>query len=169
MGFFDHVATLGGYRFGLTHDLVMDNGEPYLERWIIWCGITLRLHKFIKSDDDRAFHDHPWWFITLPLRAYNESLPGQADRTVSPWRPHFRAAAHQHIVRLRDHRPVWTLIVTGAKSKEWGFWNGATFIPHEQWLQAREAEYAQTGQQISGLKPDNSSARAHRTNPTRQL
>ena len=73
--FQEYIFSLGRWPFGWTHDLVFDNEEAYLERWIIWCGFTLRLHKFHKGDDDRAFHDHPWWFITLPLRSYTELTP----------------------------------------------------------------------------------------------
>ena len=38
---FNLIGQLAGYRFGITHDLVRDNGEPYLERWILWSGLTL--------------------------------------------------------------------------------------------------------------------------------
>ncbi|MCR9259817.1 MAG: hypothetical protein NXH95_08855 [Pseudomonadaceae bacterium] len=138
MPYFDAVKNLGRWRFGITHDLVLDNGEAYLERWILWCGFTLRVHKFHKGDDDRAFHDHPWWFITLPLRDYVETTPTQAQVRVRRFRPYFRPAAHQHIVRLDDGKPVWTLIITGAKSQQWGFWDKTQFVPHEQWLANRE-------------------------------
>ena len=140
MPYFDKVITLGGWRFGFTHDLVSDQSEPYLERWIIWFGFTLRLHKFHKGDDDRAFHDHPWWFVTLPMQSYVELTPQQGPRLVKRWRPHFRPAAHQHIVQVSEHKPVWTFILTGPKSKDWGFWDAEQFIHHEHWLNARENE-----------------------------
>ena len=138
MPYFNFVHTLGKWRFGVTHDLVLDSGQAYLERWILWCGITLRLHKFHKGDDDRAFHDHPWWFITMPLQTYIERTPTNKAARVARWRPHFRPASHRHIVQIAGGQPVWTLIVTGAKSQDWGFWNEDTFIPHEQWLSDRE-------------------------------
>ncbi len=138
MKHFDYYKTLGRFRFGITHDLVYEVDQPYLERWIIWCGITLRVHKFHKGDDDRAFHDHPWWFVTIPLRPYIEQIPGQPERQLRPFWPHFRAAKHRHIVRLIREKPVWTLIVTGPKSKEWGFWEQHTFTHHSQWLEQRE-------------------------------
>ena len=134
MRYFNFVTTLGSTRIGVTHDLVLDSGQPYLERWILWCGITLRLHKFHKGDDDRAFHDHPWWFITLPLQSYVEQTPVQGEQLVRGWRPHFRPAKHQHIVQIEADQPVWTLLMTGSKRKEWGFWDNDKFIHHEQWL-----------------------------------
>ena len=137
MRYFNFVTTLGSARFGVTHDLVLDDGQPYLERWILWCGVTFRLHKFHKGDDDRAFHDHPWWFVTLPLQSYVEKTPGGGEQLVRHGRPHFRAARHQHIVQIEVDKPVWTLLITGSKSKEWGFWDDDKFIHHEQWLSAR--------------------------------
>lgn len=136
--FFDKVAIIRGRRFGVTHDLVLDNGEPYLERWILWCGFTLRLHRFHKGDDDRAFHDHPWWFVTIPFSAYRERIPDADARIVKPFRPHFRPARHRHIVQLVGNKPVWTLIITGPKCQDWGFWPGEHFVHHEIWLENRE-------------------------------
>lgn len=132
---FNWVWQIRSHRFGFTHDKVIEDGETYLERWIIWFGGTLRLHKFHKGDDDRAFHDHPWWFITFPTRSYLEQTPTDALRRVSAWRPHFRPAHYRHIVTLTDERPVWTLILTGPKSKEWGFWEAERFIHNEHWAQ----------------------------------
>ena len=55
-------------------------------------------------------------------------------RRVQRLRPHFRSAKHQHIVQLVQDRPVYTFILTGPKSKEWGFWKEDQFVHHEQWL-----------------------------------
>ena len=134
----DWVIRVGGVRIGFSHDLIYEGEAPYLERWIVWCGITIRLHKFHKGDDDRAFHDHPWWFITLPMQSYLESTPQKAERLVRRFRPHFRPAAHQHIVALPDAKPVWTFIVTGMKSNEWGFWDDGVFVHHEHWFNSGE-------------------------------
>ena len=138
MPYFNYVRTIGARRFGVTHDLVLDNGEPYLERWILWFGLTLRLHKFHKGDDDRAFHDHPWWFVTFPLQTYIERTPEHPAHAVRRLRFHFRRARHQHIVQVRDNKPVRTFILTGSKSKEWGFWDDDSFVHHEQWLAERD-------------------------------
>ncbi len=132
--------TIGGARFGVTHDLVLEGDDPYLERWILWFGFTLRVHKFHKGDDERAFHDHPWWFLTFPLNPYRELTPELGVRDVKPFRFHFRPAHHQHIVQLLHGKPVWTLILTGPKSKEWGFWEDGEFIHHERWLQVINQE-----------------------------
>ncbi|MEM7003508.1 MAG: hypothetical protein AAF529_22165 [Pseudomonadota bacterium] len=136
MPYFDYVKSLGGWRFGVTHDLVYEDGLPYLERWIIWFGFTIRVHCFHKGDDDRAFHDHPWWFVTIPLRPYQELTPDGQEQTLKRFRPQYRSAYHRHIVRLIQPGPVWTVILTGPKSKEWGFWRGEDFVHHSEWIDA---------------------------------
>lgn len=133
---FHRVKTCFGMRIGITHDLIYENGEPYLERWIVWFGYTLRLHCFHKGDDDRAFHDHPWWFITLPIRSYEEQTPDRGLRKVNRFWPHFRSSKHRHIVRLLHAKPVWTLIITGRKCQEWGFWQEDHFTHHTLWPKA---------------------------------
>lgn len=45
--------------------------NPYLIRW--WLlprnrfPINIYLHRMLRSDDDRALHDHPWWFLSIIL------------------------------------------------------------------------------------------------------
>ena len=50
-------------------------GDPYLHRWYVirTRGFGLFIHKFIRSDEDRALHCHPWDFIVIPIwRGYWE-------------------------------------------------------------------------------------------------
>lgn len=30
--------------------------------------IQIRLHHILRSDDDRALHDHPWWYLSIILK-----------------------------------------------------------------------------------------------------
>ncbi len=49
---------------------------PYMERWILdtpWG--TLRLHHILRSDDDKACHDHPFAFSSLLTGGYTEFAP----------------------------------------------------------------------------------------------
>src|SRR5580692_11012239 len=63
---FESSRVWGSYR---------DSAEPYLDRYILYFWpITLRLHRFWRGDDDRAPHDHPWWFITIPFTSYVEAV-----------------------------------------------------------------------------------------------
>jgi len=124
---------------------------PYLRRWILhFAGYTLRLHKFYRGDDDRAPHDHPWWFITIPLRGYYESVVRgsvQMVEWVRPFWPHFRPATYRHIVlggadyfdypdlgHWCPARALYTVVITGRKERPWGFWPGSkTFVPWREW------------------------------------
>ncbi|WP_428485976.1 hypothetical protein [Rhodopila sp.] len=102
---------------------------PYLRRWWIiprnrWCN--LYLHHFLRSDDDRALHDHPWASLSILLRGrYREHLvtgPGKLTvRLRRPFRPILRRAVTAHRVALIDDQPVWTLFITGPRRREWGF------------------------------------------------
>ena len=118
------------------HFVVGDPSDPYLLRWYViprnrWCNIYL--HKFLRSDDDRALHDHPWWFVSLVLwGGYKEHHPcpicGDSIRHYCfPYHRTapsiaFRRAEDAHRVELIDNKPCWTLVITGPKVREWGFW-----------------------------------------------
>lgn len=56
---------------------------PYLYRWtLIFLGYTIRLHHWIKSDDNRFFHDHSSWLISFVLRGYYWNVkPEHEDST----------------------------------------------------------------------------------------
>ncbi|WP_079767394.1 hypothetical protein [Mycobacteroides abscessus] len=137
------------------HQPIGAEGEaPYLLRWYViprnrWLNIYL--HKFLRDDDDRALHDHPWWFLSLMLWGQYVEVTDEG-RTVrsapEPWRwfwgDHplaFRPAKWTHRVEListsvqdryedgtwarsatRHKLPCWTLIITGRRSRLWGFW-----------------------------------------------
>ncbi|QSM01125.1 hypothetical protein SEA_NANOSMITE_80 [Mycobacterium phage Nanosmite] len=51
--------------------LTRDDGSVYLKRWHVIPRnklFNIYLHQFLGSDDDRALHDHPWWFASLVLK-----------------------------------------------------------------------------------------------------
>ena len=64
----DWTKQLGRHRFGITHDLVFDDNKPYLERWILWFGATIRLHK--------SARDHAGAFIEPDTEMSMEGEPG---------------------------------------------------------------------------------------------
>lgn len=133
--------TIGKRRWGYSHDLVGRVECPYMRRRILWLGwITLRYHVFLRSDEDRALHDHPWWFVTLPLDTYWEIVPSVSWsgvpgilRTVRRWRPHYRPAEHRHRVLLLKS-PTRTLVLTGTKTRGWGFHKDGIFYPFREWV-----------------------------------
>lgn len=117
-------------------------GDIYLRRWWIiprnrWFNVYL--HNFRRSDDDRALHDHPWWNISIILRgSYVEEMPGSARKLRRAFRPVWRRSTAAHRVELIDGAPVWTLFVTGSKSREWGFHCPRGWIPWRQFVAVRE-------------------------------
>lgn len=115
--------------------------NPYLTRWDIlgtrygsnWLP-RLFLHRFHRSDLDAALHDHPWGFVSLILtRGYWEerecpetrpcSLPEHRD-----WYPALSIVCrrstwkHRIIINPEDRGSVYTLVLTGPKIRDWGFW-----------------------------------------------
>lgn len=96
----------------------------YVRRWICETPFgSLRLHHWLHSDDDRAFHDHPWWFVTLVLQGgYTDCSPKGEERMASP-KIAFRPAEHSHTVKV-DKGGCWTLLITGPQVRRWGFWVG---------------------------------------------
>lgn len=111
-------------------DFVIGGWErPYLRRWWLIPRnrlFNVYLHQFLRSDDDRALHDHPWSNVSVLLRgAYTE-------HTIAAGGVHRREVLAAGAVRVRPfgqfaHRielhdgPCWTLFITGPRYREWGF------------------------------------------------
>lgn len=121
---------------------------PYVRRWVAdtpW--FSARIHHFYRSDDARAFHDHPWWFVTVVLKGgYDDVSPcpacdgkgiaggkvtfvdctrcdgsgKQVDR-LRVGSVRFRRALHRHTVQVHPGG-VWTAVFTGPLVRRWGFW-----------------------------------------------
>lgn len=110
---------------------------PYVIRWMIETPLgSLRAHHWLGPDDDRAFHDHPWWFVTFVVKG------GYTDKTPH-WVEHLRApvirrreAHHQHTV-VPDEGGAWTVMVTGPKTRLWGFWQNGKFVKANKWFLTR--------------------------------
>src|SRR3546814_20880058 len=65
-------ATITLARRGRAPSFVIGGEDnPYLRRWYIiprnrWFNVYL--HEFLRDDDDRALHDHPWVNLSILLR-----------------------------------------------------------------------------------------------------
>lgn len=103
--------------------------DPQTLRWhlVKFLGVQIALHKWMRSDGDRAPHDHSSHNISIILspHGYREWLyEGHEPYAVMRRRwlvPYFRRAEQLHRVELRDARPVWTLWIRFAPFREWGF------------------------------------------------
>jgi hypothetical protein len=144
---------------GQPHLEIGRSGHVYLRRWNLipqnaWCNIFL--HQFLRDDDDRALHDHPWDFISVMLQgSYQERLSRVVgfrtvhgvqydqceDQIVNRRAPSIgcRYATDRHrIVLPRDHQgnpiPCWTIIITGPWQRVWGFWCPKGFVPYREFV-----------------------------------
>lgn len=98
--------------------------DPYMLRWHIFrVGVLPRifLHKFLRSDYDRALHNHPWWFVSVLVRGqYMEHTVNSVIHRRAPSIA-FRPISHRHRVKLVEEQPCWTLFFTGPERQRWGF------------------------------------------------
>lgn len=98
-----------------------------MRRWVMETPFgSVRLHRWLASDDRRHFHDHPWWFITLVLWGSYTDFTPHGEEVLRAGNVRYRPAHHQHTVGVPT-RGCWTMMVTGAHSRFWGFWVGDKF------------------------------------------
>lgn len=117
--------------FSISNTRVLDFGgvNEYLLRWSLWLpfGLSLKLHRIIRADDDRCEHDHPWWFIRVILYGgYKEKIKGKVyDRL--PWRPwafwriYPCLPSFQHAIIKLNKKENWSLVLCGRNKGTWGF------------------------------------------------
>lgn len=101
--------------------------DPYLLRW--WLiprnpVFNVYLHCFLRSDDDRARHTHPWlfnfsWLLRNKYREwFGDGIADYVDRAAGALK--FRWGPAQHRIELIDGA-CWTLFITGPRVRQWGF------------------------------------------------
>jgi hypothetical protein len=98
--------------------------DPYLERhWLLPRNrfFNVYVHRFLRSDDDRAMHDHPWINASWLLQgSYLEHTRTGVQRLVAGDRRLRLSGRFAHRVEL-DRGECWTLFVTGPRYRQWGF------------------------------------------------
>lgn len=124
--------------------------DPYMERW--WLiprnpVFNIYLHRFWRSDDDRALHDHPWFNISILLQGtyvehtiaaggvHHQKRYYTGDfKLRSPW------AAHR--IEIDDSNArcgyVWSLFITGPIIRTWGFHCPAGWRPWTLFVSERD-------------------------------
>lgn len=145
--------------------------RPYLHRWYLtpWSSDRIRravpawlekifrwlpnayVHKIIRSDDDRALHDHPWLNVSVILAGgYTEVVPwsqaqGPLDDHLArvhrvrrrPGSVVVRRSGHRHRLEVGE-RPCWTLFITGPKVREWGFYCKRGWVHWKRFVAAHD-------------------------------
>lgn len=131
-------------------DFIVGGAEyPYLRRW--WViprnrAFNIYLHEFLRSDDDRALHDHPWTNLSILLDgAYIEHqiAPGgiHTKRTMraGDWR--LRLSGRQaHRIEISCHLSsrCYTLFITGPVYRDWGFHCPAGWVPWQRFVDDKD-------------------------------
>lgn len=99
--------------------------DHQLQRWFVVPRNPFNnvyLHRFLRSDDDRALHDHPWdnrsWVLS---GGYREHLQDGSVVLRSEGDVIDRRAIEAHRVELIDV-PAVTLFFTGPVIRNWGFY-----------------------------------------------
>lgn len=138
-------------------DFVIGGADnPYLRRhWLLPRNpfFNVYVHEFLRSDDDRALHDHPWLFNCSILLegGYIEWVPGNGSapmfhRPVPRFRDVgqvlFRWGGAPHRVQLRKAagktQTCWTVFITGPRVREWGFYCPRGWVPWTVFTDTRD-------------------------------
>lgn len=95
---------------------------PYAYRTMfIFFGYSIRIHQWIRSDDKRFMHDHPWWFITFVLKGSYVDISPNGEDQLNQFSFRYRKANYQHYVDVPKSGAV-TILLTGKRERRWGFW-----------------------------------------------
>lgn len=130
--------------------------NPQTHRWHLWLpkwlyarGWRLNLHRWFRSDDDRALHDHRADSFSLVLWG------GYWEITSHRWEPLkrrwcgpgsivYRRGEMPHRVALAaGHGHVWSLWLRGPFRREWGFWCPKGWRPYQEYI--AERDFAKSG------------------------
>jgi hypothetical protein len=110
-----------------------DGKNPYMLRWFLIPRnpvFNIYLHNVMRSDDDRALHDHPAWSVSLMLSGRLAEIyrpdhrkPKEKSRAIAAGDVIFRSARFSHrLIVIPGTLGAVTLFISGPKLREWGFW-----------------------------------------------
>jgi hypothetical protein len=126
--------------------------NPQTLRWhiFVWRGWQLSLHKWLRSDDDRAPHDHKADNVSILLiGCFREMVRGidGVDRWYLRWplRPYFRKGETLHRVALLSERPVWSLWLRWPARRRWGYGCPKGWVDADDYNSNKQDEYYATG------------------------
>ena len=145
----------GNWSLWRWYDIII-NGDLYLTRLTLFKTpwFSVKVHWIHKPDPDRDLHDHPWPFASFILRGWYKELECRRPDMRGIWMRFAQGPACKEVTEVADRRyPVverlvrWfntkdtraahritsaspklvTLVFTGPKTKEWGFYDEETF------------------------------------------
>lgn len=111
-------------------------GEPYLQRTVFLKTrlLTIYGHKFLKKDEDRHLHSHPWWCSAsiVLTGSYTEQRKGRGAKRVRLFNLFTKNTCHR-ISEL--HGTVRSLFIGGPRTQDWGFLVKGEIIPHLKYFE----------------------------------
>ena len=123
--------------------LIGGSADPYMRRWWIIPRnrlFNVYLHHFLRSDDDRALHDHPWINLSVLLEG------SYVEHTISDGGINKRTTRRAGQVKVRHpkaahrielaHGPCWTLFITGPRVRDWGFHCPKGWVPWQAFVKS---------------------------------
>jgi hypothetical protein len=135
--------------------------QPYLNRhWLLPRNrfFNVYVHQFLRSDDDRALHCHPWlfnasWLIDGKYTEHTIDEGGvhkAVEREAGDWKFRWGRAPHRvELAALQLHpdpaipeyvpAPCWTIFITGPVVRVWGFHCASRWIPWKEFVDDRDA------------------------------
>lgn len=119
------------------------SSNPYLRRW--WLVprnefANVYLHEILRSDDDRAMHDHPWGNMSFILEGgYREHTPDGVFIRRAGY-VGYREATDRHRLEVLPGERALTLFYTGPKVRDWGFWCPQGFVPWQDFTAGENGE-----------------------------
>lgn len=123
--------------------IVGGQDNPYLLRWFVIPRnpvFNIYVHRFLRSDDDRALHDHPWaWCSILLQGSYVEWRKPKLGSLLLLNTQHFEAPSVRchgprfaHRLELMPNIECVTLFITGPRVRNWGFHCPQGWVPWQQ-------------------------------------
>jgi hypothetical protein len=125
--------------------------NPYLRRWWVIPRnpvFNVYLHQFLRDDDDRALHDHPWAWCSILLRgSYIEHTiaAGGVRREQVRLSPSMKFSGPRRAHRIELWKSIdgvpaecWTLFLTGPRVRTWGFHCPRGWVPWQRFTAATD-------------------------------
>lgn len=144
---------------GGRSDIIWNN-STYMKRWRLVDNrfFGVRVHKIVRSDEDRELHDHPWTFLSFILSGgYIEHRPFGVSKEYRRFDFVFRRAEDLHRLQLHkeyayaDNRvvekPAWTFVIRGPTRRRWGF------MTQDGWIDAEDFDRHREAMRQRGYKP----------------
>ncbi|UPG86809.1 hypothetical protein L2Y94_05495 [Luteibacter aegosomatis] len=128
-------------------DFVIGGADaPYLLRWWVIPRnpfFNVYVHRFLRSDDDRALHDHPWANVSVLLAGqYIEHRIRAGGVHTATLRQAGTIAARMpksaHRIELLADQACTTLFITGPRMRNWGFHCRRGWVPWQKFTAAND-------------------------------